>query len=172
MKQPEQKPIDQLLKQMGDLADEIIELSEDGCYRDRLIDLYDRADTVFGAANIKRLLGILKQSALADVITERQRQVSAEGWTLGHDDTHENGELALAAAEYAIQAAVAPWDDDVEYADHEPGNFWPWDATWWKPTNQRRDLVKAGALILAEIERIDRTAILKPDENDLAGVIE
>lgn len=32
----------------------------------------------------------------------------------------------------------------------------PWDEKWWKPKNPRRDLVKAGALILAEIERIDR----------------
>jgi hypothetical protein len=32
---------------------------------------------------------------------------------------------------------------------------------WWKPTNRRRDLVKAGALILAEIERLDRAAGIK-----------
>ena len=30
---------------------------------------------------------------------------------------------------------------------------------WWKPTDCRRDLVKAGALILAEIERLDRAAL-------------
>ena len=36
--------------------------------------------------------------------------------------------------------------------------YWPWDREWWKPTTQRRDLVKAGALILAEIERIDRAS--------------
>lgn len=35
---------------------------------------------------------------------------------------------------------------------------WPWDASWWKPNARRRNLVKAGALILAEIERIDRAA--------------
>jgi hypothetical protein len=33
---------------------------------------------------------------------------------------------------------------------------WPWSQDWWKPTNPRRDLVKAGALIAAEIERLDR----------------
>lgn len=35
---------------------------------------------------------------------------------------------------------------------------WPftWWLDWWKPTTYRRDLVKAGALILAEIERLDR----------------
>lgn len=33
---------------------------------------------------------------------------------------------------------------------------WPWSREWWKPKNPRRDLVKAGALIVAEIERLDR----------------
>ena len=35
---------------------------------------------------------------------------------------------------------------------------WPhtWDASWWKPKDRRRDLVRAGALIIAEIERLDR----------------
>jgi hypothetical protein len=31
---------------------------------------------------------------------------------------------------------------------------WPWDKVWW-PSDRRRNLVKVGALILAEIERID-----------------
>jgi hypothetical protein len=42
----------------------------------------------------------------------------------------------------------------------EPGvpKMWPWARQWWKPTGARRDLVKAAALLLAEIERIDRAA--------------
>ena len=36
------------------------------------------------------------------------------------------------------------------------GELWPWLSSWWKPSTNRRDLVKAGALILAEIERLDR----------------
>ncbi|WP_141231078.1 MULTISPECIES: hypothetical protein [Pseudomonas] len=40
-----------------------------------------------------------------------------------------------------------------------PGNwhgFWPWSAEWKQQSDPRRMLVKAGALILAEIERLDR----------------
>jgi hypothetical protein len=38
-----------------------------------------------------------------------------------------------------------------------PPSCWPTD--WrWNPADPRRNLVKAGALILAEIERIDRAA--------------
>lgn len=95
-------------------------------------------------------------AAIRDVIAERQRQISAEGWTPEHDDGHENGELSLTASAYAMQAALAPWDEDIDYQDYPAPKGWPWDDRWWKPTNPRRDLVKAGALILAEIERLDR----------------
>lgn len=45
----------------------------------------------------------------------------------------------------------------------DPPRNWPWHRVWWKPSTRRRNLVKAGALILAEIERLDRAAILKGD---------
>ncbi|OCJ43441.1 hypothetical protein [Serratia sp. 14-2641] len=78
MKQPEQKTIDELLKQMGGLADEIIELSEDGHYRDRLINLYDRADTVFGAVNIKRVLDVYESDKKALMGSAKHYQKRAE----------------------------------------------------------------------------------------------
>ena len=76
-------------------------------------------------------------AAIKDVITERQRQVSEEGWTPAHDDQYADCELTQAAICYI----------DTSFAETN----WPWAAEWWKPTNPRRDLVKAGALILAEI---------------------
>ncbi len=85
--------------------------------------------------------------AANDVLAERCRQVEAEGWTPEHDDAHGVGELAIAAACYAGNAA-GKWGIATA--------AWPWAPKWWKPTNARRDLVKAGALILAEIERLDR----------------
>ncbi|WP_416048996.1 hypothetical protein [Cupriavidus basilensis] len=88
-------------------------------------------------------------AAARDVLAERRRQVEAEGWTREHDDKHGNGEMALAAGCYAANAGGAAWADGVP-------SFFPWTQAWWKPTTPRRDLVKAGALILAEIERIDR----------------
>ena len=93
---------------------------------------------------------VLETQAVADVLTERQRQVEAEGWTPEHDDQHEVGELATAAACYAGNAGGYVW------AGGWPGEVWPWAREWWKPSTPRRDLVKAAALILAEIERLDR----------------
>lgn len=88
--------------------------------------------------------------AAQDVLAERQRQISEEGWTPEHDDQHDGGEMAAAAGTYALGAA-----DCV----NEPYfRTWPWNVSWWKQTTKRRDLVKAGALILAEIERLDRAA--------------
>ncbi|WP_140921173.1 hypothetical protein [Limnobaculum xujianqingii] len=85
--------------------------------------------------------------ALTDVIAERQRQITAEGYTTDHDDKHSETELSDAAAAYALHA----YDPRMR-----PPDIWPWDKSWWKQTNPRRDLVKAAALILAEIERLDR----------------
>ncbi|EOW2737462.1 ead/Ea22-like family protein [Klebsiella michiganensis] len=99
--------------------------------------------------------------AAADVLAERQRQISAEGWTPSHDDTHKNNEMAFAAACYAFHSAAASWDLEdcgTEYDSHPAPKNWPWEPEWWKPKSARADLVRAGALILAELERIDRAA--------------
>lgn len=92
-----------------------------------------------------------------DVLVERRRQKSEEGWTLEHDDEHVNGEMASAAAAYAIggNTGIAP----ATIRDHLHAALWPWSPEWWKPRSNRRNLVRAAALIIAEIERIDRKAI-------------
>ena len=113
-------------------------------YRQRIADLESRTVTVTATAT----------AAAADVLAERKRQVTADGWTPGHDDEYEHGELADAAGCYALSSELFD-------CAGEPPRPWPWPDEWWKPTNRRRDLVKAGALILAEIERLDRAAGIK-----------
>jgi len=96
------------------------------------------------------------RSATTDVLAERERQKSIEGWTEAHDDTHATGELAAAAACYARLAGLERI---------QPPPSWPWAQQWWKPKDRRRDLVRAGALIIAEIERLDR-ALKRKGERD------
>ena len=95
-----------------------------------------------------------------DVLAERERQKAGEGWTEAHDDAHDKGQMALAAAAYAEHSAR--FGDatmfGVKYALKAFPTTWPWSRDCWKPKNSRRDLVRAGALILAEIERLDRAA--------------
>lgn len=93
----------------------------------------------------------LLSTAAQDVLAERNRQIAAEGWTPEHDDEHTFGSLASAAGCYAMYTLAYPAGD--------PHPNWPWERTWWKPSqDSRRNLIRAGALILAEIERLDRAA--------------
>ncbi len=85
--------------------------------------------------------------AILDVIAERQRQKAVEGWTSEHDDKYGKSQLLWASSCYVLNT--------IQPFNRIPMD-WPWAPEWWKPTNPRRDMVKAGALILAEIERIDR----------------
>lgn len=102
--------------------------------------------------------------AAEDVLAERRRQMTVEGWTPEHDDNHKDGSLALAAACYASMAAAyfetGAKVKDEDYAHIQCGFNWPrsWSRKYWKPKNARRDLVRAAAMIIAEIERIDRAA--------------
>lgn len=100
--------------------------------------------------------GVLSQ-AVKDVVAERRRQIEAEGWTPEHDDTHTCGEMGAAAAAYALSRPYIRSVTSVRgISRNSIAQIWPWSPEWWKPTDRRRDLVKAGALILAEIERLDR----------------
>lgn len=104
--------------------------------------------------------------AARDVLNERARQLQVEGFTAEHDDRHSRGELAIAAADYALLAgrygylgapAYRASATPVHNGDGQP--LWPWAYEWFKPKDPRADLVKAAALILAEIERLDREAM-------------
>ena len=100
---------------------------------------------------------------------ERKRQIEKEGWSSDHDDEHVEGQMAWAAICYIAPARV-----------YRKGGFsffdpWAWDKEWDKrlkygkkgddelpdpktyAPEQRLDLlVKAGALIAAEIDRLNR----------------
>lgn len=93
--------------------------------------------------------------AVRDVIAERRRQIEVEGWAPDHDDRHGAHELAEAAACYCLSSAGKPFD----YFE----TMWPLERWWFKVSDPRRDLVKAGALVLAEIERLDRAAAPKQE---------
>lgn len=97
-----------------------------------------------------------------EIVDERTRQICGEGFSFAHDDAHTKGELARAAACYA-EFAAEPDDRRADMAARlVAGKWcprrWPWAFSWWKPRDRRRDLVRAAALILAEIERLDRAA--------------
>lgn len=107
----------------------------------------------------------------ASILAERQRQIDIE-YDAEHDDEHDGGELLRAATVY-YRHATAP--ETLEVTDilienrpdpHSPRRLvpvirsipitWPWEPKWWKPKTPQRDLDRAGALCLAEIDRLKR----------------
>ena len=91
----------------------------------------------------------MNSKAAKDVLAERQRQINVKGWTPEHDDSHYSGQIESAAICYFQAMSVgSPMPD-----------FWPWGSASWKPKNRRRNLVKSGALYMAEKERCNRASL-------------
>ena len=95
--------------------------------------------------------------AIAD---ERQRQVDAEGYSAENDADYKAGKLANAALAYVQVAAMdLAAGGRSHIAKGSPPACWPWHRLWWKPRDARRDLVRAGALIAAQIDVLDSQAV-------------
>lgn len=90
-------------------------------------------------------------TVIDEIAAERRRQIDEEGFDLSHDDRHDKSEIAYAAACYVLAGAQIVFLNVIE-------SLWPWDRKWWKPQGKkkRRLLIIASALIVAEIERLDR----------------
>lgn len=89
-------------------------------------------------------------SGMDAIKAERRRQVEAEGWTEQHDAEHEPGHLLRAGVLYL-------WHGTDKAAPIEPNGAplsWPWEPEWWKPKDRRQNLIRAGALMLAERDAI------------------
>ncbi|MCC5809908.1 MAG: hypothetical protein JJU06_05995 [Ectothiorhodospiraceae bacterium] len=89
----------------------------------------------------------LQRNVMQEIYSERVRQILDEGFHQAHDDAHGTGSLAKAAACYAMP---------IRLSEAMPPIGWPFRPSWWKPKDRRRDLIRAAALLMAEIERMDR----------------
>ena len=101
------------------------------------------------------------------IAEERRRQIEEEGWTSEHDDKHKSGEMIFAGVCYAINFGfnaigqkgkyrLLPWSEMIFAPKEWIKYLWPFEECWWKPKDNLRDLIRAGALIAAEIDRIQR----------------
>lgn len=83
---------------------------------------------------------------------ERERQINSEGFTPEHDDAYGNGELTRAATSYIWHGTpMAPANDPSGV----PAT-WPWPTDCWKPRDRRSNLLRGGALCLAEKDKRER----------------
>lgn len=114
------------------------------------------------------------------ITNERIRQIKVEGWSAEHDKQHTEGELALVAICYAMPIRLyqfekgltgfhfidpfpdwnRKWDKRYYYGENRtnPGNALPDPATYTQ--EERIDLlIKAGALLAAEIDRLQKVKL-------------
>src|SRR4051794_28113659 len=76
---------------------------------------------------------------VALIEAERRRQITQEGWTSEHDDQHDSGEMALAAALYASPTLLYEKDERANVvAFKDP---WPWDSRWDKRNHDGNVLI-------------------------------
>ena len=83
------------------------------------------------------------------IIEERAWQIAAEGYDSTHDDKHAHGEIGIAGLAYYTATNGYTTRGD-------PPSWWPWGKSWFKPDGHLRNCIKAGALIRAERERLER----------------
>lgn len=96
-----------------------------------------------------------------EIRLERHRQIVEEGFSPKHDERHAPSDFAMAAAAYcaSAEARLGPSPNIGTIC----AMLWPWDEASFKPKDPRRDLVRAAALVMAAIERLDREALIAPE---------
>lgn len=120
-------------------------------------------------------LDVDTRAAFGTLLTERRRQIDEEGWTPAHDQAV-NGSRQLAAAAWCYLDADRQLSVD-------PAGFpsrFPWARDWWKPCAPygeakgiRREIVKGGGLILAEIDRLAQIRCIRSyADESLAGLVQ
>jgi hypothetical protein len=129
----------------------LLDMHEEQTHRLILARMNERPLYVFGDGEREHLPAVF-----AEIVIERQRQVGEKGYTTAHDDEHTGGEIARAAAVYAMMAGGT--------ARAVAGKLWPWDDPSLKDHTPRNCLIVAGALILAELERFDRAEAKAEDK--------
>lgn len=103
----------------------------------------------------------IDMTGIERIAAERKRQIEQEGWAPEHDDQYHNQQLMHAAGCYLQMGVfldqVRPDRRQAMVDNAGPATRWPWEEWWWKPSpDPIRNLEKAGALIAAEIDRLER----------------
>lgn len=99
-----------------------------------------------------------------EVAAERHRQITEEGYNQDADLAYDAGTLGRAAGSYLLAASA-----DHPESTPVPGS-WPWTAETWKPSaDRRRNLVKAAALLVAEVDAQIARDLTDPEHPDYAG---
>lgn len=86
------------------------------------------------------------------ILEERNRQIEVEGYDKEHDKNHDVDTFVKAAVSYSI-IDLKDSQENYSYA------WWPWEGIYWKPKDRLRNLVRAGALIAAAIDKLQNDEV-------------
>lgn len=105
------------------------------------------------------------------IAAERRRQIEVEGYTAQHDaNVHRPGQLQAAARAYAAlpaTGAASVWPFTPGTFKPAPRGRWDGDGFWTSANRdaQVRNLVRAGALLAAEIDLLNAMDCREGDDN-------
>lgn len=122
-------------------------------------------------AHLVTILSEATNPVVHRVLTERIRQIQEYGYDSDHDDDHACEEIAALATYYAMPPAARSWPaESTGYGATLGEAILPggWSAKNWdgEYAGRIRELEKAGALILAEIERLLRAEKREAEQAD------
>lgn len=146
-------------KAYGDLLDENRRLAESTDEQESLQQLQQKLDDVLAENRQlhERLSGVTATTGSYMIAVERERQVKDEGYNAEHDQVHEPMTLARAAVSYILC-------NDEKKRKIARNTYWPWEDKYYKPRDMKRNLVRAGALVAAAIDRLLAEDVKSPVE--------
>ena len=146
-------------KAYSDLLDENRRLAESTDEQESLQQLQQKLDDAL-AMNRKlheRLTSMNATTGTYMIAVERERQVKDEGYNAEHDQVHTPMTLARAAVSYILC-------NDENKRKVAKTTYWPWEDKYYKPRDMKRNLVRAGALVAAAIDRLLAKDVQSPVE--------
>jgi DNA repair exonuclease SbcCD ATPase subunit len=136
-------------KVYGDLLDENRRLAESTDEQESLQQLQQKLDDALAENRQlhERLSGVIATTGSYMIAVERERQIKNEGYGAEHDQVHAPMTLAKAAVSYILC-------NDERKRKIAKTTYWPWEDKYYKPRDMKRNLVRAGALVAAAIDRL------------------
>lgn len=146
-------------KAYGDLLDENRRLTEPTDEQESLYLLQQKLDDALAENRQlhERLSGVTATTGAYMIAVERERQIKDEGYNAEHDHVHEPMTLARAAVSYILC-------NDEKKRRIAKTTYWPWEDKYYKPRDMKRNLIRAGALVAAAIDRLLAEDIQSPVE--------
>ena len=146
-------------KVYGDLLDENRRLAESTDEQENLQQLQQKLDDALAENRQlhERLTGVIATTGAYMIAVERERQIKSECYNSEHDQMHAPMTLAKAAVSYILC-------NDEKKRKIAKTMYWPWEDKYYKPRDMKRNLVRAGALVAAAIDRLLAEDIQSPVE--------